>query len=322
MSRFAWPPTLLLLALLSAASPMTTQAGQPPLVSKQDPPPESLDPRDAEDPRGLGDPRDAGDPREAERKPGVDEVVTPLEGEELFDELYASGNLAELSVALSEDAWGLSLYIADQCEQWLKQSAGLPKTPSPERDAAQVQEDKAREFARLADASLGDTRFGFAADTLLSLNKTDRALHAEQRALLRQAESLLDVAGSRAETLPALTPLRQSLSRAQELQDLWGQGHCLELIGHIQALNGRSADARSTMLEAVRIGRSVRDLDAVWNGLSVITETSMRQQDFHSAKEALQEQHGLSLEIGDLSTARQVLEQLVQLDEYMGSDVR
>ncbi len=311
-----WPKTALpLIVVALCASPLSAQRQDDPRVDK-------TDPRYSEDPRDLADPRKAEDPRAADAKPTLDESLEPLEGRKLFESLYSDGNLVQLGRAMADSPWDVLDYIRDQCDPWLRvPEDGEPAAP-PEDDTSPSEDAAARELAQLADSAIGDTRFGYYVDRLLGLGPADKVLHEELEDLLQQGSALVETATTPEETLRALTPLRQSLGRARELDDLWAQSRNLSLIGQIQFWNDRPADARDSMREAVRIGRSIRDLDSVWNGLTVIMQTSIRRQDFEEARSALHEQHDISQQIGDEQTASAVLDQLVQLDLYIEAIVR
>jgi hypothetical protein len=281
----------------------------------------SGDPRITEDPRRSSDPRGLADPRDADVKPGIEESQRPLVGPDLFDELYENSNHAALSQAMAENPWALTDYIYDQCANWIRLSEdqdGEPVTPTAESKAA---ETKLRDLARLADVGLGDTRFSYSVDKVCSLSAKDRVLRKEQEQLLDRGAAVIDTAYQRAETLGALTPLRQSLSRAQQIDDLWGQSRSLSLIGRVQSLNDRSAAARASGQEAVRIGRSVRDLESVWNGWAVIMQAAIRQQDFRGAQLALMEQRRISVEIGDEVTAQEIENQVLALESALGGRI-
>jgi hypothetical protein len=280
------------------------------------------DPRYVEDPRDIKDPREVVDPRDAETQPvfgGEDEAPS---GPDHFDDLYAAGNLGELTQAMREAPWELLDYIDDHCDRWLKLvEAGRSKS-KPRTVETDALKEKTRDVARLADAGIGDSRFGYYVETVFRWDQEQQQVFRQGRQLFREGAAIFEQADTAVETLAALTPLRQALAHAREVDDILGQSKSISMIGRIQSVNSRPTEARDSMREAVRVGREIRDLDAVWDGLSVIMETSLRQQDFDSALRALQEQHQLSVEVGDEESAQQVLRQLVQLDSYMRANNR
>lgn len=308
MTRPGLPSTLLLLASLLAPTATTWAQDL-----------DGGDPRNVEDPRRTSDPRRGNDPREETEKPGIEEAMEPLQGAELFEELYRGGNTGALSSAMAGSPWELTNYIDDLCTQWItmtRDKDGKPVAPTAESKAL---ETKVREIARLADAGIGDTRFGFWVGTIFSMTPEQRVMREEQVKLLAQGERILESVPLKQETYRALTPLRQSLSRAQQLNDFLGQSRAHSLIGRVQLLNRSGAEARASGREAIRIGRSLRDMRSVWNGWATVMIASARLRDFQTAKDALTEQHNLAIAIGDEITADAILDQIIELERALGT---
>jgi hypothetical protein len=280
------------------------------------------DPRNTEDPRDAADPRSVVDPRDEGLQPGIEVDLAPLEGADLLEELYAGGNTAALSDAISKSPWDILAFIQKQAKTWLELSG--KETPATDEDREQLQalELKLRDLGQLADLALLDSRFEYYVDTLMRWDKTERVEYQELQELYKQGGLIYDSALTPEQTLPALTPLRQGLAKARQLDDLRSQAACLSLIGRILSVINRPAEARVSMLDAVDVGRSVRDLDAVWDGLAVIMRSSIRQQDYDSAQDALRQQHRISSEMGDTETARLVLDQLLQLAQFVEANNR
>ena len=256
---------------------------------------EETDPRFTKDPRDAADPRSVVDPREEGMQPGIETDLDPLEGSDLFEELYSTQNTAALADAFSKSPWEVLGYIHRQAREWLTMVEDNGLATQEGRDAAGALETKMRELAQLADSTLLDSRFEYYVDTLIRWDAEERVAYHEALAQYQQGTAIYDAATTAQQTLPALTPLRQSLATSRQLDDLRGQAACLAIIGRIQSVNGRPAEARSSMREARSIGHSIRDLDAVWDGLTVVMQTSIRLLDFDSAQIALQNQHQLQV---------------------------
>ena len=295
-----------------ASSPVAAQsAPREPTPRPSGDTPSGNDPRNVPDPRDIADPRANTDPREV----AVDPLTEPP-GPHLYDALYASGQDARLQQTLGENAWDLLGYIQTQLDSWLalhpKDGDGTPKDPAR---AAEL-EEKGRKLAKMADASLLDSRFRNYVETVLAWNQEQRAVFREEQELYKQGLAIAVAAREPSEAAAALTPLQQALERARQLGDGRTQSQALVAIGNLQAANRDEAAARGTMQEAMRVGRELRDLDAVWGALSVLYESGIRTLEWTQAEEALQEQYLIAQDMADQATAQRVLKQLVDLNAF------
>ena len=295
-----------------AASPVAAQSaprGPSPRPAGDVPP--GNDPRNVKDPRDIADPRDSTDPREV----AADPLIEPP-GPHLYDALYATGQDARLKQALSENAWDLIGYIQTQLDSWLalfpKDGDGAAKDPARATELA----EKGRKLAKLADESLLDSRFQNYVETVLAWNPDQRQAFREEQDLYKQGLAIAEAAREPSEAAAALTPLQQSLERARKLGDGRTQSLALVAIGNLQAVNRDEQAARVSMHEAMRVGRELRDLDAVWGALSVLYESAIRTLEWSEAEEALQEQYLIAQDMADQLTAQRVLKQLVDLNAF------
>ncbi len=269
------------------------------------------DPRDAEDPRLGQDPRTISDPRDVKTDPLQDEP-----GPRLYDALYDAGLEDRLGELFRQNAWDLLGYIDGYCEAWLAMvERGDHRTEAGRARIAEVQA-KGRRLAEVADTVLGTSRFALYVETFYGWNEDQQRQLREGQALYRQAIETIRAAPTADVAQSALTPLNQSLSRARQLGDAWGQAMVLTAIGKLQAGAGLLPEAEATLKEATRIGRGIRDLDSVWDALSLRYELAMRQADYDLAEEVLTEQHLISQDVGDETVTQRVWQQLVNLDVY------
>lgn len=271
------------------------------------------DPRDVKDPRDVPDPRDAPDPRGQPQTP-----FEGLEGRELYEALWKAGDMPRLAQAFKQDGWQILPYIDSHCEGWmalLEQSAD--QTPDGQRRLAEMQA-KGRKLAAVADQALGDTRFAVYVDNFYGWDPEQRRQFREGQKLFGQGAQLASEAETPQQMLNALTSLQQSLERSRPLGDTWGQSMALALIGRIQRENVLKPEARATLAEARRLGREIRDLSSVWDALALLYEMAMLELDHDVAKEALQEQYLIALDMGDEKTGAMITRQLVSLDSLMG----
>ena len=287
-------------------------------VPPREPPPppdapvDTTDPRTATDPRDIPDPRDATDPRQ----PAAPDPMLGPPGPELYDALYATGQDARLKQALGENGWDLLAYIHTQCESWLAQrDTGDPASSGKQQQLAQL-EEKARKLARMADTALLDSRFQAYVETVLGWSEEQRQKHRESQELLRQGAALMASARDPTETMAALTPLHQALERARQLRDARTETESLVAIGKVLAAQRDETAARATMQDAVRVGRELRDLDGVWDALSVLYESAVRTRQWDQAEAALQEQYLIAQDVADEATLQRVLKQLIDLENF------
>jgi hypothetical protein len=301
-ARAAAAAALVVLAASPVAEPSPRPAG--------DVPPGN-DPRNVKDPRDITDPRDSTDPREI----AVDPLSEPP-GPHLYDALYATGQDARLKQALGENGWDLIGYIQTQLDSWLalfpKEGDGGANDPAHATELA----DKGRKLAKLADESLLDSRFRNYVETVLGWSPEQRLAFREEQDLYKQGLAIAEAAREPSEAAAALTPLQQALERARKLGDGRTQSLALVAIGNLQAANRDEQAARVSMHEAMRVGRELRDLDAVWDALSVLYESAIRTLEWSEAEEALQEQYLIAQDMADQATAQRVLKQLVDLNAF------
>ncbi len=179
-------------------------------------------------------------------------------------------------------------------------------------------QDKGRKLAAMADRVLGDTRFTIYVDNFYGWDAEQRRLFREGQKLFGQGAQLASEAQTPEQLLNALTPLRQSLERSRPLGDTWGQSMALTLIGHIQRENVQKPEARATLAEARRLGREIRDLSSVWDSLALEYEMAILDLNRDAAKEALQEQYLIALDMGDEQGTALITRQLVELESVLG----
>jgi hypothetical protein len=291
-------PSLLLTMLLAAAmsGPVRSQVSE-------------ADPRYADDPRQGSDPRGAADPRAGERDPYLEPP-----GPKLFDLLYEAGDEGRLVEAMRTGAWALLPYIDTHCESWLSMIERGSRETETGRERLAELELKGRKLAALADGTLIDTQFSRYVDAFFGWDEEQQKQLREGQELYRRAVAIVEGAPDPQTAQTAMTPLRQALDRARGLGDLWGQSMTLAVMGTLQAQDGLETECRATMSEALRIGRSIRDMDSVWRALSMIYESAMRTYDFDAARQALQDQYLIATEVGDEAIGDSVLQQLVNLD--------
>jgi hypothetical protein len=269
------------------------------------------DPRVAEDPRTVKDPRASGDPRDVTTDP----FLAPP-GPKLYDALFDAGLDARLAEAFRDNAWNLLDYIDGYCEAWLAMvERGDLETEAGRARIAEVQA-KGRRLAALADTAIGTSRFSLYVETFYAWNTEQQTLLREGQALYRQAIEQIRSAPTVQVAQAALTPLNQALSRAQQIDDAWGQVMALSAIGDLQAAAGMLPEARATLREVLRLGRPIRDLDRVWDALSLSYEVAMLTSDYDGAAEALQEQHVIAQDVGDEDIVSHVMRQLVNVEVY------
>jgi hypothetical protein len=287
-------PALLALLLLAVAAGAQTKES---------------DPRHGKDPQDIPDPREVTDPREAAKDPYAE-----LEGVELYDALYKGGEVGRLKQQFTEDGWEILGYIDSHCENWLALHERKATDSEEGKQAAAELQAKGRKLAEIADDALQTTRLSTYVNTFYGWTPEQQGKFREGQKLYREGSTLCRDAATVEETLAALTPLQQSLARARELGDTWGQSMTLALLGRVQAENGLFAEAAITMKDAVRIGREIRDYDSVWTGLAVLYETAMAQKLYEPAHEALSDQYLIAQEVRDTKTADAIMRQLVELE--------
>jgi len=270
----------------------------------------STDPRAGQDPRTGTDPRKGADPTAAAKDP-----FEGLAGPELYDALLKADDMGRLGQAFRENGWQILGYIDGFCEGWLAlKERGALATDEGKKQAAEMQAN-GRKLAALADQVLGDTRLVAYVTAFYGWNDEQQKRFREGQKLYREGATLARQAKSPADAANAISPLQQSLGHARALDDTWGQAMALSLMGRIQADNRRFAESTATMKEAVRVGRTIRDIDAVWNGLAVLYENAIAEQAYEPAHEALQDQYLLAQSLNDIETAEKIVVQLVELDK-------
>ncbi|MCB9898766.1 MAG: hypothetical protein H6825_12245 [Planctomycetes bacterium] len=284
------------------------------------------------DPRYEKDPRQEADPRDAEKDPrdvaldeevkqfGV-EVEADLESRDLFDLLFDSGRTDELATAMGERQWDVLDYVERLLVDRRKLVDKNAQKPDPLL-APQIAdlESKLRRVALLADLGIGDSDFAGWVEAVLDWTPEQRELSDERKMHLDEALAILQSAESDDEFLAALTPLERALQDARELGDVRSEASALATIGRIQSVHDMRMDARVTMDEAVRMGRQVRDLDATWDGLSVVYEIALLDEDPEAARDSLREQYQISLDVGAEATSAEIVERLINLDNLIAGD--
>jgi len=286
----------------------------------------ATDPRDVNDPRGSTDPRTSTDPRVAkdprdEETAGVaaaNGAYSKLQGDTLYDALYAAGDENRLATAFKQNGWTILHYIDKPCEGWMSLlERDADKSDEGKQKLAEMQA-RGRKLAAIADRALGDTRFSAYVESFYGWNADQRKSFREGQALYKQGEAVMNEAGTPQGQLAALTPLEQSLAHSRPLDDIWGQSMALAAIGRIQELNDQQNDANATMEQARQLGRQIRDLSSVWDALAVRYEIAVHDSQYQAAKDALQEQYLIAMDLGDEKTQQTVTRQLVELEKILG----
>ena len=298
------PLGLAALALFALAAPAAGQSDE-------------TDPRYAKDPRvAETDPRERADPRQADVDAQASRRNEQLTGAALYDDLFERGEFGDLGRAINDRPWELLPYLDGLCEEWLGLESPPGNSAPPTAERAAALRDKIERVAALADRGIGDTAFVAWTARVLAWNAAQVEAYREAQALYVEALALFGNAETVEATKAALTPLQRALDRLRPLGTTWETTMSLTLIGRIQMANHELAAARSTMADALKQGRSLRDLDAVWNGLSVMYDSALADGNFDVAIELLKDQYRISLETGDEATAQQVVSRLVALDAF------
>jgi tetratricopeptide (TPR) repeat protein len=270
------------------------------------------DPRFGPDPRDTPDPRTARDPREVEQDPHL----LP-EGRDLFDYLALQSDEGRLRQAMVDNPWIVLQHIEDVCAQRLALTESGPPDTEAGRALALEIEERARHLADLADGGLRDTRYAALVSNRLAWDAEQLALFREWQQLFGHATAIVGEARAPADLDEAMTPLRQGLEQARLLNDPPSSTRTMALIGQIQAANGRFREAEMTMREVVRVGRTIRDFDSVWDALSVVYETSVQAERYEEARDVLRDQYIIAQDTGDADAADRVLRQLVELESFI-----
>ncbi|RKY19142.1 MAG: hypothetical protein DRQ55_11405 [Planctomycetota bacterium] len=297
-----------LIALLSLSLAAPTLTSQIP----------STDPRFGEDPREQPD-----DPRKLHDDPRRDEVeqrallrTDQLRGAEQFELLDSEGKKAELASAIGAQPWELLGWIDSMCESWLALRERASWDTAETQLEANSLRAKLERSALLADQTIGDTAFSAWVARVLAWDDEQIARYRHAQVLFKQGLTAFNEATSAQHALRALTPLRQAQEQLQPLGTTWEAITTLSLIGRIQMANGQQDGARETLQEALRMGRSLRDRDAVWNGIAVLLDDAIRQADYNGAEKLLAEQYRISMETGDQASADDVIRRLTDLTRY------
>ncbi len=270
------------------------------------------DPRYVKDPREVSDPRTVRDPRTVDRDPRA----LPSD-QELFDHHLATDNVGELRVAMRENPWIVMKWIDGFCQRWLA-IVDADGTPGEQRQAeVALLQEQGRLVARLADGAFGDTRFSLYVDGVFRWTPEQRTLYLERERLTQQGLDVSNGAITADDARRALTPLTQALEYARRLGDTPGMSSTLAAMGRVQWEGGYYREARATMGEAVRIGRQVRDYDAIWAALSMLYEGGMEHEEYGQAQRALRDQYLIARDSGAPGAAEQILVQLVELELYL-----
>lgn len=284
---------LLLLASLAAAQ----QAGG--------------DPRDVKDPRDVPDPRNVPDPRGKPQEPPQE-----LVGRELYESLWAAGDELGLAQAFRRDVWRILPYIDGHCEGWLALVEQGAAQKEEGRKAMAEMQAKGRKLAAIADQVLVDSRFSAYVEAFYGWGPEQQASFREGQRLFGEGARLAAEAETPQELDLALTPLRQSLERSRPLSDTWGQSMALALIGRIERETRRYREARTTLEQARRLGREIRDVDAVFDSLGMLYELALLDKDKDAALSALQEQYLIAVDLGDAKLSEKLSRQMVELAQF------
>jgi hypothetical protein len=169
----------------------------------------------------------------------------------------------------------------------------------------------------MADAILGDTRFSFYVDNITSWTEEQRQQFKQEQASFEMGMKIWRSAGTPGDAHAALTPMHQALSHARMLGDTWGEASTYSMIGRIQISTGQLLEGRRSIDHAIRVGRQIRDMDAVWDGLAISYEASVEMGSWEAAREALKDQYLISLEVGDEDTSTKLMTLLVEYDQYV-----
>lgn len=280
-------------------------------------PRQGLDPRStATDPRQAADPRKGADPRAADVKAQNAARADRLTGPALFDDLFERSEFASLAQAISAQPWQLLAYLDDLCEQWLAlvESSALATPAGVER--AQDLRAQIERFSQMGDQVLGDTTFSSWTTGVLTWTPEQIDSYRRGQQLYTEALTLFATAGRADETLRALTPLRQAQDLLTPLGLTWEASMTSTLIGRVQMANRELSAAEQTMSDALRLGRAIRDLDAVWNGLSIHYEAAINAAQYDRAQDLLKEQYRIALETGDQASAQDVVARMTKLLDF------
>ncbi|MFT7463975.1 MAG: hypothetical protein ACI9EF_002323 [Pseudohongiellaceae bacterium] len=281
---------------------------------------------ESEDPRAEGDPRDQGtepleenDPRDADVIARDAEHIETFSVHKSFDALYEKGDRQALATAFGESSWELLEYINKMCEQW-HQLVEQGALDDPERLAvADTLRMRCIDVSQLGDQVTGETTFFSYTDRQFHWDTEERLAFRESQEQLAQAQSLMDQATDRSSFSRALTPLERSLQTARSLGDTWGKTQALALMAEIYDANDDPDGAASIMLEGLRLGRQIHDLDTVWLALSVRYSAAVTNSLWNEAQAALEDQYTLSVELNDEQTSVQVIQRLVDLSNYVST---
>lgn len=275
------------------------------------------DPREAEDPRSAtSDPRSATDPRDAAAIARAAGETEALFGIPRFEALWSGGERAALVTAFGEEPWDVLPYLDGIAEAWLAQRESGPAPASGSQAGAVDLKLKLADLAALADQALGDSDFSGWSARLLAWTDDELRAYRGAQASFVEARALYERAGSAAQSRAALTPLNRALTGLRPLGATWETTLALALVARIQIANGELEPARLTCEDLLRLGRSLRDLDAVWNALGVRYQGALADRDYAGAQDLLREQYRISLEIGDEARAQQVAGRLAGLLEF------
>lgn len=280
----------------------------------------SEDPRFEEDPRDEPvDPREEKDPRDADVLAREAELIETLSTHQLFDRLYEKDDRQALATAFGESSWELLDYLDKMCESWHSMVDG----GALENDTRRLQADTLRErcldMARLCDEVTGETTLFLYTDRQFGWDAEERLAFREAQAQYALALRLVDQAVDSDALSLALTPLGRALDTARILGDTWGQTKALTLMARIHAANDDLDAAATTMLDGLALGRQIHDLDTVWVALSMRYSAAIDGALWEEAGATLEDQYNLAIELGDEPTAIQIMERLVELDDYVST---
>lgn len=280
----------------------------------------SEDPRFEEDPRDEPvDPREEKDPREEDVLAREAELIETLSTHQLFDALYEKDDRQALATAFGESSWELLDYLDKMCESWHAMVEG----GALENDTRRLEADSLRErcldTARLCDEVTGETTLFLYTDRQFAWDAEERVAFREGQAQLALALRLVDQAADSDDLSLALTPLGRALNTARILGDTWGQTKALTLTARIHAANDDLDAAATTMLDGLTLGRQIHDLDTVWVALSMRYSAAIEGALWEEAEATLEDQYNLAIELGDEPTAIQIMERLVELDDYVST---
>jgi hypothetical protein len=268
-----------------------------------------------DDPRFNPDPTESADPRSAADPTEVEDPTAPLEGEELFDDLLERDALGELRLVMGTNPWHLLPYIDGLCQRRLSmKETGADQTQGGTVEAAEL-EERVRLVADLADGVLRDTRFSPYVTTVLAWDDEQVAAHRQAQEWVAEARGLLEEALSPGEAREAITPIERAQQAARKLNDPVTRSTTLSLLGQVEANLGLADTADGNAREGIRVARSVRNLDAIWDGLGARYEGRMTRKDRPGARAVLWEMHTLAVESSNAEAAESVLDQLAVLQD-------